>query len=130
VQKQACVSCKHSWWPKIPFTEGKQRMSNSFVSYALDLLKFGTIKDVANHLNIGWDVVKGIHKKYLGNLYEDIDISNIKYISIDEFAIAKRHKYMTIILDIQSGRIIYAIEGRKKKDIEPTLKELKKKPQA
>ena len=128
VQRQACVSCKHSWWPKAPFASGKQRMSKSFVSYALELLKFGSIKDVANHLQVGWDVIKGLHKRYLEKVYQEVDVSNVKYISIDEFAIAKNHKYMTIMVDIQTGRIIYAVEGRKKKEIKPILEDLKKKP--
>ena len=84
---------------------------------------------MSNHLHISWDIIKSIHKKYLKDRYEKIDMSEVEYVSIDEFSIAKRHKYMTIIVDIQTGRIIYAIEGRKKDDIEPILKELKKSTQ-
>jgi len=127
LQKQACVSCKHTWWPNIPFVTGKQRMSHSFISYALELLKFGTIKDVSIHLGVNWNTIKGIHKDHLNNLYNKIDLTNVEYVSIDEFAIAKRHKYMTILLDIKSGRILHAVEGRKIKEIEPILQELKKK---
>lgn len=127
VQKQRCVTCKRRWWPKIPFTRGKERMSESFIRYALELLRFGTIKDVSQHLGISWDVVKGIHKKHLETLYLDIDMAEVEYISIDEFSIAKRHKYMTTIMDIKTGRILYAVEGRKKEDIEPAFQELKKK---
>ena len=54
-------------------------------------------------------------------------MSEVRYVSIDEFAIAKGHKYMTIVLDISTGRIIHAVEGRKSKDIGPFLEELKKK---
>ena len=127
VQKQCCVKCKHSWWPSIPFVNGQERMSHSFVNYALDLLRFGTIKDVSQHLGIGWDTVKNIHKKFLEKQYETIDMSEVEHVSIDEFSIAKRHKYMTTIMDIKTGRILFAIEGRKKKVIAPSLKELKKK---
>jgi len=126
-QKQYCVECKYSWWPKIPFTNGQERMSHSFVAYALDLLRFGTIKDVSQHLGISWDVVKKIHKKFLEKKYEIVDVSEVEYVSIDEFSIAKRHKYMTTIMDIKTGRILYAVEGRKKKDIASSLKDLKKK---
>lgn len=127
VQKQYCVDCKTRWWPKIPFTPGEKRMSNAFVSYALELLRFGTIKDVSQHLGIGWDTVKAIHMEYLEKEYECVDISDVKYVSIDEFSIAKRHKYMSTIMDIETGRILYAVEGRKKKDIADCLKDLKKK---
>lgn len=126
-QKQFCVECKARWWPKIPFANGQERMSHSFVAHALDLLKFGTIKDVSKHLGVGWDVIKKIHKRFLEKKYEEIDVSEVEHVSIDEFSIAKRHKYMTTIMDVKTGRILYAVEGRKKNNIASSLQELKKK---
>lgn len=130
VQRQRCSLCKYSWWPKVSFAKGKQRVTYSFIQYALELLRFGTIKDVSDHLNVSWDLIKDIHKKHLKDIYKDIDMKEVESIAIDEFSIAKRHKYMTIIVDLKTGRILYAIEGRKKNDIKKSLKELKKKPRA
>jgi transposase len=107
---------------------GMKRMTRSFIQYALDLLKFGTIKDVADHIGVGWDAVKELHKEALEKKYEDIPLSGLQYLSIDEFSIKKGHKYMTVVSDLRTGRIIHAVEGRKKEDIAPFLQELKKKP--
>ena len=71
--------------------------------------------------------MKDIHKKFLKKRYEIIDLSEVEYVSIDEFSIAKRHKYMTTVMDIKTGRILYAVEGRKQRDISSSLEELKKK---
>lgn len=127
LQKQFCVACKHTWWPKMSFASGKEQMTKSFKSHALSLLKFGTIKDVSLHLGVGWDTIKAIHKNHLQDLYQEVDMSEVEYISIDEFSIAKGHKYMTIIMEIKTGRILEAIEGRKVKDISSALERLKKK---
>lgn len=129
VQKRHCINCNSKWWPQLPFAEGKERMTLSFKLYALDLLKFGTIQDVAKHLGVSWDVVKGIHKNYLLKKYEKVDLANIEHLSIDEFSIAKGHRYMTIFVDLCTGRIVHAVEGRKKKEIQPFLEEVKKKAQ-
>ncbi len=126
-RKRHCVDCKYSWWPAVPFADGKQRMTHSFKNYALDLLRFGTIQDVAKHPGVSWDSIKELHKNFLKREYAQIDLSDVQRISIDEFSIAKRHKYMTIFVDIPKGRIIHAVEGRKKKDVKAFLKELKKK---
>lgn len=126
-QKRRCVDCEYNWWPKIPFADGKQRMTHSFKDYALDLLRFGTIQDVAKHLGVSWDVIKELHKNFLRKEYAEIYLSDVQHISIDEFSIAKRHKYMTIFVNIPTGRIIHAVEGRKVKDIKAFLNELKKK---
>lgn len=126
-RRNQCKQCKATWWPQVPFADGKQRMTRSFVRYALELLRFGTIKDVADHLGVSWDVIKDLHKHYLKSKYARISLQEVKYISIDEFSIAKGHKYMTVISDVASGKILHAVEGRKKQDIKPFLKRLKKK---
>ena len=105
-----CRSCNHLYWPTLPFMPGIKRMTRSFVRYTLDLLQFGPIKDVASHVGLGWD------------------IAELEFISIDEFSIRKGHKYMTVVSDLKTGRVIHAVEGRKKEDINPFLKKLKKKP--
>lgn len=128
IHQLRCKTCDSAWWPQVPFASGKQRMSKSFVNYVLDLLEFATIKDVANYLEITWDTVKDLHKDYLRRKYDNIELKDVKYISIDEISISKGHKYMTVIADLKTGRILYSVEGRKKKDIRSFLKILKKKP--
>lgn len=46
---------------------------------------------------------------------------------MDEFSIKKGHKYMTIFLDLKTGRIIYAIEDRSVAAIRPFLEKLAKR---
>ena len=123
-----CRGCDHIYWPVLPFMPGIKRMTRSFIRYTLDLLQFGTIKDVASHVGLGWDTVKELHKDALKKKYQNIPIEEVEYISIDEFSIRKRHKYMTVISDLKTGRVIHAVKGRKKEDISPFLKKLKKKP--
>jgi len=79
-----------------------------------ELLAFGTIKDVADFLHVGWDTVKRIHKNYLRNKYRKIPLEEVEYISIDEFSIKKGHNYMTVVSDIRSGAILHVVEGRKR----------------
>lgn len=127
VHRNRCKNCDSAWWPQVPFADGKQRMSRSFVNYVLDLLEFATIKDVADYLEVSWDTVKDLHKNHLKKKYENIELKNVKYISIDEISISKGHKYMTVIADLKTGRILHSVEGRKKKDIRSFLEILKKK---
>ena len=122
-----CHECGKIWWPQLPFMDGKHRYTRSFALTALELLRFGTIKDVAHFLQVGWDLIKEIHKNKLQNLYRIIPISKIKYLGVDEFSLRKGHNYMTIFIDLQSGRIVHAVEGRSKDDIQPFLKKLARK---
>ena len=122
-----CIECGHLWWPRLSFMIGKHRYTRSFAMTALDLLRLGTIKDVANYLHVGWDVIKAIHKSKLQSLYKKMPVHKIEYLGIDEFSLRKGHNYMTIFIDLQTGRIIHAVEGRSADAITPFLKIVSKK---
>ena len=78
----------------------------------MDLLDIATIKSVAEHLHLTWDTVKDIHKRRLKSRYGNPDIRNVKSIGIDEFAVRKGHVYKTIVVDLETGRIIYVGDGK------------------
>ncbi len=122
IHRLKCIACDKIWWPQLPFMDGKHRYTRSFASTALDLLRFGTIKDVSNYLHVGWDLIKDIHKSMFQRLYRKMPINELKYLGIDEFSIRKGHKYMTIFIDLQKGRIIHAVEGTSENVIQPFLK--------
>ena len=122
-----CEKCAHLYWPVLPFMKETKRMTRSFIRLAGELLAFGTIKDVAAFLGVGWDTIKRIHKSDLQAKYKKIPLEHVKYVSIDEFSIKKGHKYMTVVADLESGAIIHAVEGRKKEQVAPFFKTLKKK---
>lgn len=122
-----CVNCGQIRWPNLSFVQGNARYTRSFASTVLDLLRFGTIKSVAEYLHVSWDVVKDIHKSSLVPKYRNIELADVKYLGIDEFSIRKRHTYMTIFVDLQTGRILHAIEGKSKEAVSPFLKKVAKK---
>ena len=122
-----CVRCAHLWWPSVPFMTGKHRYIRSFALTVLDLLRFGTIRSVAHYLGVGWDMVKEIHKAKLRLLYRRISLHKVRYIGIDEFSIKKGHKYMTVVTDLRTGRILHVVEGKSKEDILPFLRKLARK---
>jgi transposase len=71
-----------------------------------------TIKDVSERFQMNWHTVKEIEKEYLKKKHDHIKIKGVEYIAIDEFAIQKGHKYMTVVMDLRSSRILYVGDGR------------------
>ena len=125
VHRLGCKDCGCVLWPHLPFAPGKQRYTNSFAMFVLCLLQHMTIKSAAVFTGSGWDLIKMIHKRKIKTLYKRIDLKNIRYISIDEFKNSrKKEQFMTIVIDIQTGRIIHAVEGKNKECILPFLKKL------
>jgi transposase len=91
------------------------------------MLRFGTIRSVAEYLGVGWDLVKNIHKQKLQFLYRKIPLHEVQTIGIDEFSFKEGHRYMTVVTDLRSGRVLHAVEGKGKEDIRPFLETLAKR---
>jgi Transposase and inactivated derivatives len=127
VHKFKCKDCKACRWVNLPFAVGKLPMTKAFVNYIISLIKISTVKSIAGLLNLQRKTVKNIHKDWLTEKYKKISYKKLTYISMDEFSIKKGHTYMTVFLDLKTGRIIYAVEGRRIEDIRPFLEKLRKR---
>jgi len=106
---------------------GNKRYTRAFALTVIDLLQFSTIRAVADYLNVGWDLVKKIHKDKLRIMYQKQDYKDLVYLGIDEFSLRKGHSYMTIFVNLQSGRIIHAVEGRSSEVVSPFLRKISQK---
>lgn len=120
-----CTNCLHIWWPPIPFAGPKKRYTLSFEKFVIRLMNFATIENVANLLGVSWSLIKNIHKEYLRREYQKPDLGSLKYIGIDEFSIRKGHQYMTIFINLETGEIIHAVEGKSMESVTPFILELK-----
>ena len=112
VQRVECKACGCVRQEDIHFVRGKRGYTNKFARYVVELSRIGTIKDVARFLNISWDTVKDIQKRYLLRHYGNPDLSRLEYIGIDEFAVRKGHVYKTIVADLLSGQVVYVGDGK------------------
>lgn len=122
-----CTNCLGTWWPSMPFVKSKKRVTLSFERYVIELMRFATIEHVAKFLGVSWGLVKKIHKDHLRQEYRSPDLSTIRYIGVDEFSILKGHEYMTIFIDLETGQIVHAVEGKSMASVTPFLLELREK---
>ena len=84
-----------------------------------------TIQDVADHLAVGWDLVKEIEKRHLERRFAKPVLKGLKRIAIDEISIGKGHKYLTVVLDLRSGAVFFAGDGKGVDALTPFWKRLK-----
>ena len=110
-QRVECEECNCIRYVKVNFVEKEKQHTRSFKNYALALLRFSTVKHVADHLGTGWDLIKSIDKTDLKR-FEKVVFKDIKQIAIDEIYLGKKNKYITIVLNIETGAILYVGEGK------------------
>ena len=112
VQRYKCKDCDFDQQERIPFATGSRSYTHRFAKYVVDLLRGMTLQDVSNHLGVSWDTVKEIHSTYLERHYSPPSLEGVENIGIDEFAVCKGHVYKTIVVDLDSGRILYVGDGK------------------
>lgn len=76
-----------------------------------DLERAGSIKDTSERTGIHWDTCKTIHKRYLQDKIS-FTIGTATRIAIDEFSIQKGHKFATVVVDIDTKRVIWVGIGK------------------
>jgi transposase len=84
-----------------------------------------TIKDVAEHLAVSWDIIKDIQKRYLTRRFSRPKLKRLKQIAIDEISIGKGHRYLTVVLDLCSGAVVFVGDGKNAAALQPFWRRLK-----
>lgn len=125
--EQYCLSCGRTLREPIEFAQGKRRRLKSFDRFAVDLCRIAPIKHVALFLGVGWDMVKELFKEHLNRRLAKRKLAKVPYLAVDEFAIRKGHHYMTVVMDLQTGRIVHAQQGRDAQALIPFLRILKRR---
>jgi len=119
-----CPKCNKLRQIQLGFADEYHSCSRLFERYVCDLCKVMTIHDVAQHLDISWSTVKDIHKRYLNKKYKTPSLKNIYKIAIDEIYCGKGTKYLTIVLNLENGAVVFIGEGKGAEALEPFWEKL------
>lgn len=125
--KCKCNDCDYDRQEPIPFASGSRSYTHRFAKYVVDLLHGMTLQDVANHLHVSWDTIKEIHVAYLQRHYSPPSLDGVKNIGIDEFAVRKGHIYKTIVVDLDTARIIHVGNGKGSEALDGFWKKIHRK---
>jgi transposase len=120
-----CQACGLARQVEVSFADPRRSYTKSFERYARELSRRMTIYDVARHLNVGWDLIKDIQKRDLSRRYAKPKLKHLRYIAIDEIAVAKGHRYLTVVMDLESGAVVFVGDGKGADALKPFWKRLR-----
>jgi len=125
VPRVFCHSCKIVRQITIGFADERFTYTKSFARYAMELSRHMTIQDVAIHLGISWDVIKEIQQRHLERRYSRPKLKQLELLAIDEISIGKHHRYLTVVLDLVTGAVVFVGDGRGADALLPFWKRLR-----
>jgi transposase len=126
IPRVECHSCQVTRQVSLPFADPQRHYTHAFERYALELSEHMTILDVARHLGVGWDTIKDIQKRHLQRHYGKPNLRKLKQIAIDEIHVGTGHRYLTVVLDLKSGAVVFVGDGKGAKALEPFWKRLRR----
>jgi transposase len=114
-RKLFCSTCHCVRVEDLDFFEPYQRITKRLACYIQQLCRRGlTVKQVAQQVGVDWKVVKRLEQADLEARYGQTDYEGLSILAIDEIAVRKGHHYMTVILDYETGRVVWTGSGRTK----------------
>lgn len=100
---------------EIPWLDRYQRVTKRLSELIGRLAQVMPIKKVAELTHVSWDTVKQIDKRSLSarlGPMEESDFSGVRRIAIDEFALHRGHRYATLVVDVDTKRVLWVNRGR------------------
>lgn len=125
VSRVWCPVCDRVRQVQIGFADPKKHYTRSVERYALELSRHMTIKDVAEHLQVSWDTIKDIQASNLQRRFGKPKLHHLKQIASDEIAVAKGQRYLTVVLNLLSGVVVFVGDGQGVAALEPFWKRLR-----
>jgi len=121
-----CRNCGSIRQVHLKFADPKKHYTHSLERFVIDLCRVMTLQDVAALTGLDWDTVKDIDKGYLKDKYHAVSLKDVRYIAIDEVYLGRKRKFITIVMDLESGRVIHVGQGKGKDALNGLWKRLKR----
>lgn len=103
----------------LPWLDRYARMTKRFAESVARLAQVLPIQHVADWFGLSWDTVQAIDRAALEAHLGPVDLTGVRQIVIDEFAIRKRHRYATIVAQPETRRVLWIGRGRAREDVRP-----------
>jgi len=101
-----------------------RRYTQRFEQAVADLCRHLPIKQVAEHFGLDWHAVKEIDKRRLEREVGTPCYDGLRLLAVDEVAVHKGHRYLTTVLDLETGRIVWVGQGRTEATLASFFEEL------
>ena len=112
-RKIVCPHCQKIPIEELDLFDPYMRVTKRLACYIHELCKTMTVQWAARHLGLDWKTVKAVDQKFLERNYGTTDYQELRILAIDEISIRKGHCYLTVVLDYETGRVVWVGKGRK-----------------
>ena len=109
----------------VPWARPAAKMTRVFDDTVAWLTAHSPASAVSEFMRVSWRTVQRIVERVIADSTGGSDrLNGLRRIGIDEISYRKGHRYLTVIVDHESGRLVWAHEGATKKTLHRFFREL------
>jgi len=99
----------------VPWSEPGSRFTALFEMVVLGWLREASISAVARRMGLSWDQVDGILTRAVRRGLGRRSLAGLRALGVDEVSARRGHRYLTVVSDHATGRVVHVATGRAKK---------------
>lgn len=97
----------------VPWARHRSGFTRSFEDHVAWLAVRTDRTTLSSYLRVAWRTVGAIVERVVGERVAAVDrLANLRRIGIDEISYRKGHRYMTVVVDHDTGRLVWMKPGR------------------
>lgn len=101
----------------VPWAEPGSGFTALFEALVIDWLKEASTQAVARQLKLSWNAIDGIMQRAVKRGLARRAMAEPRRLGVDETSFRKRHDYVTIVSDQQTGHVLHVAEERTKEGL-------------
>ncbi len=103
----------------VPWARHRSRFTRAFEDQAAWLAVNTSKSAVAELMRVAWRTVGQVCERVAAEAAREVDLlAGLKRIGIDEISHRRGHRYLTVVVDHDTGRLVWAAPGRDRKTVE------------
>src|SRR3954464_10242629 len=109
----------------VPWARHRSRLTRAFEDQTAWLAVHCSKTAVAQLMRVAWRSVGGILERVADEAQREVDLlAGLKRIGIDEISHRRGQRYLTVVVDHDSGRLVWAAAGRDRRTVDGFLEAL------
>jgi transposase len=103
---------------QVPWAEPRQQFTRAFENRAIEVLREADVLGATRLLQISWDEAWGVMERAVARGQDRKQPQPLSRLGVDEKAIAKGHRYVTLVSNLDQGTVEYVADDRKQASLD------------
>lgn len=118
IRRVRCATCGVGR-EALSWLASRSRLTDRLRQHVEVLLTLLPLKQIADLTGLHWHTLKALDKARLARDLPEPDLSRVRYLVMDEFALFKGHRYASVVIDAETRQVLWVGEGRSREAIRP-----------